>query len=584
LIDVGVNPLSSPLPLDPSSRAAAIDRLARSVDHPLDLLVVGGGITGAGIALDAADRGMDVAVIDAVDWGSGTSSRSSKLVHGGLRYLKMLDFALVREALRERDLLLTELAPHLVRPAPFVFPLRNQWQRAFVGAGVLLYDLLAGLRPGRRPLPVHRHLGRAALRTAVPSMRKEAAVGAIEYWDATVDDARLVITLIRSAHTAGANAASRIQMRSLRRNPAGVVTGATVRDTDSGRDIEVHARSVIIAAGVWTERAQERGDVANGLKVLASKGVHIVVSRDRIRGDRGLILETARSVLFIIPWSRYWIIGTTDTEWTGNPDTPASTLSDVEYLLDEANRVLSSSLTRDDIIGIFSGLRPLLKPSATRRTAKVSREHTVTSPSPGLSIIAGGKLTTYRVMARDAVDLAARSISVPRSTTVRRPLVGAGDPETVRAALEADRVRFGWSGAIADHLVHRYGTAVDEIVALCDQDLRASLPLQNAPAYLRAEIEHAVRFEGAGTLRDVMERRTRLSYEYVDGAAAAVAEVVAIVGEHLGWSASRVKGESASYLAKVAADARAGETRDEAEAERIISLSSTASWSASLSG
>ncbi|HMO11746.1 MAG TPA: FAD-dependent oxidoreductase, partial [Actinotalea sp.] len=342
---------------------------------------------------------------------------------------QMLDFHLVHEPLTERDLLLKKLAPHLVRPVSFLYPLENAyWERAYVGAGVALYDPLASIAPGKRAMPWHRHVSRKGMERMFPDLRHDAAVGAVRYYDASVDDARLVTTLIRTAVSYGALAASRTQVVELTKRGTGVVNGAVVKDLETGATFAVHADQVINATGVWTEETEALAGEEGGLHVLASKGIHIVVPRDRIRGQVGLILQTEKSVLFVIPWSRYWIIGTTDTPWEQELTHPVPTADDIEYVLDHANAVLSNPLTRDDIIGSWAGLRPLLQPGTKEGTssAKVSREHTVASPTPGLTVIAGGKLTTYRVMAKDAVDFALgeRAKVVP-SLTDRIPLAGA---------------------------------------------------------------------------------------------------------------------------------------------------------------
>nr|BFF19155.1 hypothetical protein GCM10025730_26760 [Promicromonospora thailandica] len=437
--------------LTADARAQALAALEASVSPSaeLDVLVIGGGVTGAGTALDAVTRGLSTAVVEAQDWAQGTSSRSSKLVHGGLRYLQMLDFELVHEALTERDLLLRDLAPHLVRPVPFLYPLEHRvWERAYVGTGIALYDVLATLTPGRRPMPFHRHLSKSQMEAKFPDLAHDAAVGAVQYWDASVDDARLVATLIRTAASYGAHAASRTQVVSLTQGATGAVNGAVVVDLETGKEITVRARSVINATGVWTEETEALAGSEGGLRVLASKGVHLVVPRERIRGNAGLILQTEKSVLFVIPWSRYWIIGTTDTPWDLDPTHPVATSADIDYVLDHANAVLAHPLSREDIIGTYAGLRPLLQPGTKAGTssAKVSREHTVASPTPGLTVIAGGKLTTYRVMAKDAVDFAIgqRAAALP-SITHQIPLTGAVGLRAVQRQARTWGKRFGWS-------------------------------------------------------------------------------------------------------------------------------------------
>ncbi len=537
---------------------------------PIDVLVVGGGVTGAGTALDATTRGLATAVVEAGDWGSGTSQWSTKLVHGGLRYLQMLDFALVHEALTERGLLLRTLAPHLVKPMPFLIPLEHRvWQRAYYGAGVTLYDLLANLMPGRRALPIHQHRSRSGLHREFPQLRAEQAVGAVKYWDATVDDARLVSTLVRTAHAYGAHAASRTRAVGLLKDGSGAVVGATLLDLETGRTFEARARQVISCAGVWTEEVTDLAGTDGGLRVLASKGIHLVVPRDRIAGESGLFLQTERSVLFFIPWSRYWIIGTTDTPWQLDLGHPVATATDIDYVLEHANEVLTTRLTRDDVVGWYAGLRPLLQPGtkAAGDSASVSREHTVASPVPGLTVVGGGKLTTYRVMARDAVDFALgeRAAELP-SITEQIPLLGAVGEAAMRRRMPALRDRFGWSVQHTDHLLHRYGSLVEQLVELIDEDASLARPLEHAPAYLRVEIAYACISEGVLHLEDVMMRRTRLYYEEPRKGLAAVPEIADIAVQWLGWDEQREASEVAAYERRVLADEAAALEPDDESA------------------
>jgi glycerol-3-phosphate dehydrogenase len=558
--------------LTANTRAHALARLAASVEpgQELDVLVIGGGITGAGIALDAVSRGLSTAVVEGQDWAAGTSSRSSKLVHGGLRYLQMLDFKLVLEALTERDLLLTEIAPHLVRPIPFLYPLRHRvWERAFVGAGIALYDGLATIRRGKRALPWHKHMSRKQVSAVFPDLAQRAAVGAIQYWDANVDDARYVITVMRSAVEYGAHAASRTQVVGLTKNDDGTVIGAELLDLETGHTFPVRARNVINSTGVWTEESQALADDSGGLRVLASKGIHIVVPRDRINGEVGLILQTKTSVLFVIPWSRYWVIGTTDTPWTEELATPTANARDIDYVINEANSVLEHPISRADVIGTWAGLRPLLQPGTKEGTAsaKVSREHTVASPVPGLTVIAGGKFTTYRVMARDAVDFALGAGAAARqSITKTIPLAGALGLGAAESEIRALSEKFGWDAALTDHLVHRYGANIRDIAAICEAEPEMALPLAEAPAYLRAEIRYALTHEGALHLDDLMERRTRMVYEYPNEALAAMPEVAEIAAAELGWSAAQLASEIAAYRAGAEAAAAAALEPDDASA------------------
>jgi glycerol-3-phosphate dehydrogenase len=561
--------------LTAQTRATALDALQASTTtgHELDILVIGGGVTGAGIALDAVTRGLKVGIVEAQDWAGGTSSRSSKLVHGGLRYLQMLDFHLVREALTERDLLLTELAPHLVRPVSFLYPLEHRlWERAFVGAGIALYDTLASINGRRRALPLHSHVTRHGLEKLFPDLKHEAAIGALRYWDATVDDARLVTTIIRTAAEYGAAAASRTQVVGLSTTEGGTVTGATVEDLESGRQFDVRARQVINATGVWTEETEALAKTDGGLRVLASKGVHIVVPRDRIAGDTGLILQTEKSVLFIIPWSRYWVIGTTDTPWKMELLHPVATAADIEYLIDHSNTVLSRPLSRKDVIGTWAGLRPLLQPGTKEGTssAKVSREHTVASPTPGLTVIAGGKLTTYRVMAEDAVDFAlgGRAHSLP-SITNTIPLAGAEGLQVLQRQAPTIARRYGWSQAVLDHLLHRYGSLLGELTGAVDAEPGLGKALADAPAYLRAEIAYAVTHEGALHLDDVLMYRTRLNYEQADRGLGAVDEIADIIAPLLGWDDETRTREITAYRERAEAEAAAELQPDDESAEQV---------------
>lgn len=555
-------------------RERSLDALAASAspNSELDVLVIGGGVTGAGIALDAVTRGLSTGIVEAQDWASGTSSRSSKLVHGGLRYLQMLDFHLVHEALTERDLLLKTIAPHLVKPVAFLYPLEHRvWERAYVGTGIALYDTLASLAPGKRAMPIHQHMTRKQMELAFPDLKHEAAIGAVKYWDASVDDARLVSTLIRTATSYGAHAASRTQVVELTKTASGSVNGAVVQDLETGREITVRARNIINATGVWTEDTEALSGTEGGLRVLASKGIHIVVPRNRIQGSVGLILQTEKSVLFVIPWSRYWVIGTTDTPWTQELQHPVATSADIDYVLEHANAVLARPLTRDDIIGTWAGLRPLLQPGTKEGTssAKVSREHTVASPAPGLTVIAGGKLTTYRVMAKDAVDFAigSRATSLP-SITHQIPLIGAVGLEAVRRQARPWSTRYHWSRPLVDHLLHRYGSNIREIVELCEKDPSLATPLKKAGAYIRAEIHYGVTHEGALHLEDIMLHRTRLNYEVTDRGLGALDEIADIVAPLLGWDEKTKAAEIASYTSRAEAEAAAEEQIDDESAEK----------------
>jgi glycerol-3-phosphate dehydrogenase len=554
--------------LDPEQRGRDLARLA---SETFDVLVVGGGVTGAGAALDAVTRGLSVALVEARDWAAGTSSRSSKLVHGGLRYLERRDFSLVQEALTERGLLLGELAPHLVRPVPFLLPLTGRvWQRAYFGAGVLLYDLLAGAIGGTAGLPRHRHLSRRAALHAFGGLRGDRLVGAIEYWDGQVDDARHTLTVARTAARYGAALLSSARVTGLLRD-GGRVVGARVRDLESGHEVEARARVVAAATGVWSDdvgRLLGTGPGVAGLRVRASKGVHLVVPRDRIEGSTGLILRTETSVLFVIPWGRHWIVGTTDTDWSLDRDHPAASSRDIDYLLDHVNRVLVRPLSTRDIEGVYAGLRPLLA-GESDATSKLSREHSVVRPAPGLVLVAGGKYTTYRVMAADLVDAAVAEGPgwAPPSRTDRIPLLGARR----FGAAWADRVgiagRAGLPVERVERLLRRYGTLLPELLALMDADpaLREEVP--GAPDYLAVEAYYAAAAEGALHLDDVLTRRTRISVETVHRGVESAEPVARLVAPVLGWDEATVRREVEHYRARVEAERESQRKPDDRTAD-----------------
>ena len=537
--------------LSPQSRAAAIEAMA---SQELDVLVVGGGVTGVGIALDAVTRGLSVGLLEQRDLASGTSSRSSKLIHGGLRYLEMYDFGLVREALAERGLLITRLAPHLVRPVPFLYPLTSHHERPYVGAGLALYDSLAAASPYPRGVPVHRHLTKRKALRVVPDLKPEALTGAVQYWDAQVDDARHTMTVARTAATHGAHVATRTKVTGFLREGERV-TGVTARDLEAGKDFEVRARVVVNAAGVWTDDIQELVGGRGVMHVQASKGIHLVVPRDRIRSRSGLILRTEKSVLFVIPWGRHWIIGTTDTAWDLDKAHPAASRADIDYLLERVNSVLREPLRHEDVEGVYAGLRPLLS-GESEPTSRISREHTVATPVPGLVLIAGGKYTTYRVMAKDAVDAAAHSLggAVPRSITDRVPLVGAEGYAVRCNQVDTLARRAGIHPARVEHLLGRYGDLVDEVLDLVEGDPDLGRPLDGTEDYLRAEVVYAVTHEGARHLDDVLTRRTRISIETFDRGVAAARPAAELMAGPLGWDAAAVEEEVDHYLRRVAAE------------------------------
>ena len=528
--------------LNPAQRRQALEEMA---ERTFDVVVVGGGVTGTGAALDAATRGLDVALMEQRDYASGTSSRSSKLFHGGLRYLRQLQFGLVFEALAERNLMMTTLCPHLVRPVSFVYPLTHRIaERFYVGAGVLIYDLMA--RATGSPLPHHRHLSRADLASLAPALDHKRTLGAVRYWDAVVDDARHTLTVARTAAAHGARLASSVRVVGLDVG-SGPVRKVSAVDLESGQGLEIATRSVINATGVWSDDLQKLAD-GEGLQVTASKGIHLLVPADRITSDTGIILRTESSVLFVIPWDGHWIVGTTDTAWSLRRAHPAASRSDLDYLLGKVNSVLSRPLGHQDIVGVYAGLRPLLS-GESEQTSRLSREHAVLDGGDGMVTVAGGKYTTYRVMARDAVDALAPYLDgpLPRSRTDRVPLVGAHGIEHMRRP--ADIGDDQWS-----RLVGRYGALLSELVGLIHEDPPLGLPLVYDAPYLRAEIVYAASHEGALHLDDALTRRTRISVETRHRGLDALEDTARLMGDALGWSEVTRAREMEHYRARVAAE------------------------------
>ncbi|WP_330317530.1 glycerol-3-phosphate dehydrogenase/oxidase [Streptomyces platensis] len=551
--------------LGPAQRAEA---LARMAERELDILVVGGGVVGAGTALDAATRGLSTGLVEARDWASGTSSRSSKLIHGGLRYLEMLDFALVREALKERGLLLERLAPHLVKPVPFLYPLQHKgWERWYAGSGVALYDAMSVSSGHGRGLPVHRHLSQKRALRVAPCLKRDALVGALQYYDAQMDDARYVATMVRTAAAYGAQVANRARVVGFLREGERVV-GVRVEDVEGGGDYEIRAQQIVNATGVWTDDTQALIGERGQFHVRASKGIHLVVPKDRIHSTTGLILRTEKSVLFVIPWGRHWIVGTTDTGWDLDKAHPAASSADIDYLLEHVNEVLATPLTRDDVEGVYAGLRPLLA-GESDATSKLSREHTVAHPLPGLVVVAGGKYTTYRVMAKDAVDEAVHGLDqrVADCVTEDVPLVGAEGYKALWNARARIAARTGLHVARIEHLLNRYGSLTEELLELVVADPSLGEPLAHADDYLRAEAVYACTHEGARHLDDVLTRRTRISIETFDRGTRSAREVAELIAPALGWDDDQIEKEIAHYQKRVEAERESQRQPDDLTAD-----------------
>ncbi|HWC83885.1 MAG TPA: glycerol-3-phosphate dehydrogenase/oxidase [Pseudonocardiaceae bacterium] len=546
-----------------AEREASWQRLG---SEQFDLVVIGGGVVGVGTALDAATRGLRVALVEARDLASGTSSRSSKLFHGGLRYLEQLEFGLVREALRERELMLTRLAPHLVKPVSFLYPLTHRvWERPYTAAGLLMYDTMGGARS----VPGQKHLTRAGAQRMFPALRRDALIGAIRYYDAQADDARHTLTVGRTAAHYGAVVRTSTQVVGFLKE-SDRVSGVRVRDVEDGRETDVSAGVVVNCTGVWTDELQQLSGSRGRFRVRASKGVHIIVPRDRIVAETGLILRTEKSVLFVIPWRNHWLIGTTDTDWHLDLAHPAATKKDIDYILQHVNSVLATPLKHEDIEGVYAGLRPLLA-GESEDTSKLSREHAVARPTPGLVAIAGGKYTTYRVMAADAVDAAGADLSgrLQPSITDKVPLLGADGYHALVNQADQLAARHGLHPYRIRHLLDRYGSMIHEVLGLSDENPELLKPLPGAPDYLQVEVVYGASYEGALHLEDMLTRRTRISIEYphrgVD-CARKVAELMA--GVH-GWGAATVDREIESYTARVKAERESQTEPDDQAADAV---------------
>jgi glycerol-3-phosphate dehydrogenase len=541
-------------------RGSAVRRL-RSDDF--DILVVGGGITGAGVALDAAARGLRTALVERHDFASGTSSKSSKLVHGGFRYLQQREFRLVYEALYERQRVLHN-APHLVRVLPFLVPVLkhggviDRRLSRLMGTALWAYDVTGGLRIGKR----HARVSIDDAVAHMPTLARERLAGAYVLYDAQADDARLTLTIARTAAARGAAVANYASVTQLLKGDGRVVGARVLVD---GEEIEVRARCVVNAAGVWADDVRALDEGANPASIRPAKGVHITLPWDKVANDIAAIVPVAADgrTVFVVPWGDFTYVGTTDTEYDGPLDDPACTADDVAYLLGALNGIVREPLGPDDVTGTWAGLRPLLKGARRERTADLSRRHAVRVSQSGVVTVTGGKLTTYRRMAADAVDAAAKDLggslrrSLGRSPTKRLRLVGSDGfdapaltlepPSLERASLERASLEL----AEHDHLAGRYGSEAADVLELIRADPRLREPLVPGLPYLKAEARFAVRHEMARTLSDVLDRRTRARLLARDAAAAAAVDVAALVGPDLGWSAEQAATEVAAYRASI---------------------------------
>jgi glycerol-3-phosphate dehydrogenase len=540
---------------EPAWRRAALEALA---DEKFDILVVGGGIVGVGALLDATSRGLRAALVEQRDIASGTSGRSSRLIHGGLRYLEQLHFGLVHEALQERSRLL-RLAPHLVRLEPFLFPIYGipLVHQGFYGSGIFLYDLLGSRKDGG----FSRHLRPASAVEYAPDLRRRGLTGAIVYHDAVEDDARLALAVLRTALSGGAVAATRVRAEAPLLDGERLI-GASVVDLESDRRFEVRAERVIDATGVWAADPDGRFATLEGAEsFVPSRGSHIVIRRDRLPADGGITIRIPGRVVFIIPWPGHWIIGTTDHPDPRRPEQLSAPTSDVDELLETVNRRLEIDLSRGDIVGTYAGMRPLVgDPGGS--TVKASREHRVAADASGLVRISGGKYTTYRVMARDVVDasLGRTEARKRRSRTAELPLMGSAprsELDQVAASLERPlrdaaaqrgQTRVTWPSRVARRLADRYGREATEVARL-SHELDLAVPLGERIDHLQGEVAWAARYELALSLDDVLARRMRLAQELPDRGASIAPRVAAILGSELGWDEDRQADEVARYLA-----------------------------------
>ena len=538
----GADPEPAPSPLE--ARRAALEQLT---GETWDVVIVGGGIVGCGALLDAASRGLRAALIEQDDIAVGTSSRSSRLIHGGLRYLEQFRFGLVREALAERSHLL-HLAPHLVRIEPLLFPIYGIpfASKAFYDAGLTLYDILGARHDGGW----HRRLSRSATLELAPTLRRDGLRGGLVYHDGVEDDARYTLAVLRTALVDGAAAVTRVRAVGLRSEGSGRIAAVRARDLASGADLEIPTRAVLDATGVW-EAEPDHPFGGGTMRILPSRGAHLVVPRSRIPNQMGLTIRVPGKIVFLVPWPDFWLVGTTDAEYEGDLDRPAADGWEIDKLLDTVNATMDVDLRREDVVGTFAGLRPLIAPSSGP-TVKASREHRVTAEKNGVVRIGGGKYTTYRVMARDAIDAVLGRDEAARrpSATAERRLVGAADPDALaRIVAELDTIAAvsAVSPDAAARLVARHGTEAPGVVGLgaeCD----LIRPLVPGRPFLEAEVTWAARHELALSVDDVLSRRMRLAPELIDHGAAVAPRVAELLGRELGWGETRRAREVEAYL------------------------------------
>ena len=531
-----------------------------------DMVIIGGGSVGAGTALDAATRGLKVAVLETRDFAGGTSSRSSKMFHGGLRYLAMLDFRLVAEGLRERELSMSGLAPHLVKPLKFIFPLEHRiWQRPFMASGFMLYDLMGGAKS----VPMQKHYTRKGMLKLSPGLKEDAPSGVFRSSDPLFAAPRHTMTVLRTAAEFGATIRPSTQVVDFEKD-GDRITGAKIVDTDSGRTTTIHGSVFVNATGIWNDEIEKLAGVEGKFHVHTSKGVHIVVPKSVLPGDVALTFVTEKSVLFVIPWGEYWIIGTTDTDWTMNLANPAPTRADIDYILEHINAKVKRQITYDDIVGVYAGLRPLVAGSSDS-TTNLSRNHAVARVAPGLVSVAGGKYTTYRVIGADTVDAAKEDIpfDVPDSVTTDVPLLGADGYHALANQIPQLAKRLGISEKTVEHLLNRYGSLIYEVLAPADKDKSLLEPIPGAPAYLMAEALYAATHEGAAHLEDILHRRMRLAMEYDHRGVECAEAVSKLVADTMGWDEKARKEEIKVFTDRVEAQKKAEKELTDESANKI---------------
>ena len=526
---------------DDFDRCAALDRLDN--EH-FDVVVIGGGITGAGVALDAANRGLTTAVVEMNDFASGTSSKSSKLVHGGLRYLQQGEIGLVYEALAERQVL-RKIAPHLVEILPFLIPmfrkngLLNPKLARALGLAMWQYDLTGGLRIGKR----HKRLSKEQVLEHMPCLDGENLDSGYLYFDARADDARLTLELLRTAVLRhGAVAVNRCRVMGIHKNHDGA---SAIEVEADGRKLVVTTKCVVNATGVWTDSIRELDEGVNPQSIRPAKGVHIAVPRSRVDTDVAVVVPTSdRRSVFVVPWDDVTYVGTTDTDYHGEVDEVSCTAEDIDYLLAALNKSTTSNLTRSDVVGSWAGLRPLVagSPDAGGKTKDLSRRHSVDVSTSGVVTVTGGKLTTYRRMASDAVDVVTGQLGLKRRCrTAKLAIVGACEEPQNASPAEL-------------HLYRRYGSQARVLAAMVDVDPTLGKPLVEGLSYLKAEAVYAVRHEMATTLDDVMSRRTRARLLDASASRMAAEATALLIAPELGWSETRIDAEVAHYHSLVDAD------------------------------